>query len=46
MEKTTENKVSNNSHTKKLVSVADRLGGVEEYYFSKKLRQIDEKVGS
>ena len=27
---------------KKLATVADRLSGIEEYYFSQKLRQIDE----
>jgi len=32
----------NNNDFQNIVSVADRLGGVEEYYFSKKLRQIDE----
>ncbi|HET7119142.1 MAG TPA: aminotransferase class I/II-fold pyridoxal phosphate-dependent enzyme [Hanamia sp.] len=32
----------NNNNFQNIVSVADRLGGVEEYYFSKKLRQIDE----
>lgn len=31
-----------NNSFKKIGRVADRLGGVEEYYFSKKLRQIDE----
>lgn len=31
-----------NNSSKKIGRVADRLGGVEEYYFSKKLRQIDE----
>lgn len=36
-----------NSSLKKIGSVANRLAGVEEYYFSKRLRQIDEmnKVG-
>src|SRR5665213_914169 len=35
-------KKMNNNDFQNIVSVADRLGGVEEYYFSKKLRQIDE----
>ncbi|MEO8821888.1 MAG: aminotransferase class I/II-fold pyridoxal phosphate-dependent enzyme [Ginsengibacter sp.] len=30
------------SSQKKIANVANRLAGVEEYYFSKKLRQIDE----
>ena len=36
-----------NTNSPKIGKVSDRLGGVEEYYFSKKLRQIDEmnKVG-
>jgi LL-diaminopimelate aminotransferase len=33
-----ENKMEN----KKIAKVADRLSGIEEYYFSTKLRQIDE----
>ena len=31
-----------NNDSQKIGKVSDRLGGVEEYYFSKKLRQIDE----
>jgi len=38
----TENIVAQHSARKKQVVVADRLAGVEEYYFSTKLRQIDE----
>ncbi len=32
----------NNSEIKKMEKVSDRLSGIEEYYFSTKLRQIDE----
>ena len=32
----------NNSEIKKMAKVSDRLSGIEEYYFSTKLRQIDE----
>ena len=32
----------NNSEIKKMAKVSDRLLGIEEYYFSTKLRQIDE----
>jgi len=32
----------NNNDSQNIINVGDRLGGVEEYYFSKKLRQIDE----
>jgi len=42
MEKRIENSVSHNPTLKKIAGVADRLGGIEEYYFSTKLRQIDE----
>ena len=42
MEKKFENNVSDNSVTRPIGSVADRLNGIEEYYFSTKLRQIDE----
>ena len=37
MNTTSENKIEN-----KIAKVADRLSGVKEYYFSTKLRQIDE----
>ncbi len=39
MGKNIENKKSNDSL---LLEVADRLAGIEEYYFSQKLREIDE----
>ncbi|HEY5370030.1 MAG TPA: aminotransferase class I/II-fold pyridoxal phosphate-dependent enzyme [Hanamia sp.] len=42
MEKKIENSLSHNPSLKKTGGVADRLGGIEEYYFSTKLRQIDE----
>ncbi|MEO9022197.1 MAG: aminotransferase class I/II-fold pyridoxal phosphate-dependent enzyme [Ginsengibacter sp.] len=42
MEDKVENSRDGNSSFRRLGGVADRLGGVEEYYFSKKLRQIDE----
>ncbi|MEO6894415.1 MAG: aminotransferase class I/II-fold pyridoxal phosphate-dependent enzyme [Ginsengibacter sp.] len=42
MEKKDENNSSHNSGLKKTWNVADRLNGVEEYYFSTKLRQIDD----
>lgn len=42
MEKKIENNISDNSVTRPIGSVADRLSGIEEYYFSTKLRQIDE----
>jgi LL-diaminopimelate aminotransferase len=42
MEKTIEKNVSDNSVSRPVGSVADRLSGIEEYYFSTKLRQIDE----
>ena len=28
------------------IALADRIGGVEEYYFSKKLREIDQMRAS
>ena len=37
-----KSKNSMNTDSQKIGKVSDRLGGVEEYYFSKKLRQIDE----
>lgn len=42
MGKKIENNVSENSISRPIGSVADRLSGIEEYYFSTKLRQIDE----
>ncbi len=42
MEKKIEENASHNPSFKKSGGVARRLGGVEEYYFSTKLRQIDE----
>ena len=42
MEISLENNRANNSSPKKLANVAERLGGIEEYYFSTKLRQIDD----
>jgi len=42
MEKKIENNISDNSVSRPIGSVADRLSGIEEYYFSTKLRQIDE----
>ncbi|MEO6221285.1 MAG: hypothetical protein ABIO81_12710, partial [Ginsengibacter sp.] len=46
MNKTTETKsspsVSNNLHIREKVSVASRLENIGEYYFSQKLREIDE----
>ena len=37
-----DNNVSDSSLINKIGGVANRLGGIEEYYFSTKLRQIDE----
>jgi aspartate/methionine/tyrosine aminotransferase len=42
MEKKIEHSNFFNPSFKKIGGVADRLGGIEEYYFSTKLRQIDE----
>jgi aspartate/methionine/tyrosine aminotransferase len=42
MEKKIEHSIFLNPSFKKIGGVADRLGGIEEYYFSTKLRQIDE----
>ena len=42
MEKKIEHGISFNPSFKKIGGVADRLAGIEEYYFSTKLRQIDE----
>ena len=42
MEQKNENKVSHNSPFGGIGRVAGRLNGIEEYYFSTKLRQIDE----
>jgi len=42
MENKIENNVSGKSVSRSVGGVADRLSGIEEYYFSTKLRQIDE----
>ena len=42
MEKKIEHSIFLNPSFKKIGGVADRLDGIEEYYFSTKLRQIDE----
>lgn len=42
MEKKAEKNISHNSGEKKSVNVAERLNGIEEYYFSTKLRQLDD----
>ncbi|HEY5462586.1 MAG TPA: aminotransferase class I/II-fold pyridoxal phosphate-dependent enzyme [Hanamia sp.] len=42
METNIGNKMNGNYSLKKIAAVANRLSGIEEYYFSTKLRQIDE----
>jgi aspartate/methionine/tyrosine aminotransferase len=42
MESEIKNNLNSKRSLKKIATVADRLSGIEEYYFSTKLRQIDE----
>jgi hypothetical protein len=42
MEHKIDNDLNNDSSLKEVGSVSSRLNGIEEYYFSKKLRQIDD----
>jgi aspartate/methionine/tyrosine aminotransferase len=42
METEKNSSMNKNEPTKRIGEVADRLNGIEEYYFSTKLRQIDE----